>query len=133
VAAIWQPDGVDHVGRGLEHQLPQWYSQVGGMVVVQRAAEVVAVVDVIEVVVIGTEDVVHVVEDVVLDGVVEGEDEDVAEVVEDVVLDEVVEGEDDDVVVVFENVEDVVLDEVVEGEYGVVVLDDGDEGGLVQG
>ena len=98
VAACPQPEGVDQLGRGLEHQLlPQWYSQVGGIVAVQRATEEVVVE--VEDVLVEDEDVLLEVEEVVL------EVEDVVLEVEDVVL------EVEDVVL---EVEDVV-DDVVEG------------------
>jgi hypothetical protein len=54
LAALWQPEPADHVGRGLEHQLPQLYSHVGAIVVVQRATdEVVCVVVLGFVIVVG--------------------------------------------------------------------------------
>jgi hypothetical protein len=90
LAASWQSEDVDQVGRGLEHQLPHLYSQGAGIVVVQRAAEEVVVVD--EVVVVVDEVVV---DEVVVDEVVVVVDEVVVEV-EDVVLDTVVEDEDGD-------------------------------------
>jgi hypothetical protein len=80
LAAILQSEEVDQAGRGLEHQLPQLYSHVGAIVVVQRATDevvvgaVVRVVDGVIVVVVG---------DVELDVIVEEvEDEEVEEGVE---------------------------------------------------
>jgi hypothetical protein len=39
LAAVLQSEEADQVGRGLEHQLPQLYSHVGAIVVVQRATD----------------------------------------------------------------------------------------------
>lgn len=99
LAAIWQSDEADQVGRGLEHQLPQLYSHVGAIVFVQRATdEVVCVVVVGFVVVVGA--VVGVVVGVVVGavvGVVVVEVEDVElDVVEDEVEDEVEDGVETD-------------------------------------
>jgi hypothetical protein len=148
LAAVWQSEEADQVGRGLEHQLPQLYSHVGAIVVVQRATdEVVFVVVLVVIVVVGAVVGVMGGDDGVVVGVVVGavvgvvvgavvevveevvdvEEDEVEEVVE--VL-EVLEEVDDVVVVVVEELELDTVEEVVEDEEveDGLELDTGGEG-----